>query len=150
MIIPETIKEHKFKNAYSKLSFILTISNNRLRDYLQNYLSQEDLTIQQYNLLRILRGNFPEALSTNQIQERMFDKKSDTSRLVDRLIDKKLVLKKKNRYDNRLVDVRISAKGLRILEKLDGLDESMARFWGHITKKEAETISRLLDKAYAE
>lgn len=149
MTIPEKIQQRNFKSAYHKLSLILTVSNNKLREYLKNYVSAEDLTIQQYNILRILRGSMPDGLSTMQIRERMYDNMSDTSRIVSRLVVKKLVAKKVDKNDNRLVDVRITQKGLNILEKLDGLDDSMTGFWENLTEAEAETISQLLDKAYA-
>lgn len=148
MTIPEKIKQRSFKNVYHKLSLILNVSNSRLQDYLKKYLSPEGLTIQQYNILRILRGSRPLGLSTQQIRDRMFDRMSDTSRIVDRLVLKQLVTKDTNKEDHRLVDVRITPLGMDILHRLDGLDDSMIGFWSKLTTEEAETISRLLDKAY--
>lgn len=102
--------------------------------------------MQQYNILRILRGSSPTPLSTLDIRERMIDKMSDTSRIVDRLIIKKLVTKKISAKDNRLVEVRITNKGLALLEKLKDTDEKIVSFLSSITTEEAKTLSNLLDK----
>jgi MarR family 2-MHQ and catechol resistance regulon transcriptional repressor len=101
--------------------------------------------MQQFNILRILRGS-SNPLSTLQIRERMLDKMSDSSRIVDRLILKGLVKKITCKTDKRLVDVTITAKGLKILEKLDAQEDKMENIFKSLTKNEAETLNTLLDK----
>ena len=99
---------------------------------IKNFLSQEDITHQQYNILRILRGSHPKPLSTLQIRERMLDKMSDTSRIVDRLVLKELVEKRICLKDKRLVDVTITEKGLDLLKRLDGAAEEMDEVMNNI------------------
>ncbi|HSU29134.1 MAG TPA: MarR family transcriptional regulator, partial [Chitinophagaceae bacterium] len=106
----------------------------------------EGITPQQFNILRILRGSFPEPLSTLQIRERMLEKMSDTSRIVDRLITKGLVKKVVCKKDRRLVDVIITDKGKKLLEKLDTRQDEMDAVLGKLSEKEAMALSELLDK----
>ena len=113
---------------------------------IKNFLSQEDITHQQYNILRILRGSHPKPLSTLQIRERMLDKMSDTSRIVDRLVLKEFVEKRICLKDKRLVDVTITEKGLDLLKRLDGAAEEMDAVMNNITEKEAEELNSLLDR----
>ena len=113
---------------------------------IKNFLSQEDITHQQYNILRILRGAHPQPLSTLQIRERMLDKMSDTSRIVDRLVTKELVKKCTCASDKRLVDVTISEKGQLLLAKLDADADHINKVMNNLTEAEAEQLSDLLDK----
>ena len=113
---------------------------------IKEFLSHEDITHQQFNILRILRGAHPKPLSTLQIRERMLDKASDTSRIVDRLLLKELVEKHTCPKDKRLVDVTISEKGKALLQRLDDLSEKMDVATGNLTDEEAEQLSTLLDK----
>lgn len=113
---------------------------------IKQFLAAEDITHQQFNILRILRGSHPQPLSTLQIRERMLDKMSDTSRIVDRLIVKGLVKKSTCPDDKRLVDVLITARGQKLLEKIDANDDPIAAIMEALTEKEAEQLSSLLDK----
>lgn len=114
---------------------------------IKTFLEQYDLSTQQYNVLRILNGSYPQPLSTQEIRNRMLDKASDASRIVDRLIVKGLVTKKICKVDKRLVDVLISEEGIKLLsvvnEKVDALDEDILK---NLTEKEAATLNELLDK----
>lgn len=112
---------------------------------IKNLLEQENITHQQFNILRILRGSFPRPLSTLQIRERMLDRMSDTSRIVDRLLVKALVTKTVSSRDKRLVDVVISDKGLEVLHRIDGLD-IVSSVMKDLSEEEAEQLSGLLDK----
>lgn len=113
---------------------------------IKEFLSQEDITHQQFNILRILRGTYPKPLSTLQIRERMLDKGSDTSRIVDRLLLKGLVEKHTCPQDKRLVDVTIADKGNALLQRLDDAREKMDAVTGNLSEEEAEQLSSLLDK----
>ena len=106
----------------------------------------EDITPQQFNILRILRGSFPQPLSTLQIRERMLEKMSDTSRIVDRLIAKGLVKKLTCKNDRRLVDVIISDKGKKLLERLDARQDEIDGVLGKLSENDANILSDLLDK----
>src|SRR5689334_24548849 len=98
---------------------------------IKNFLSKDDITHQQFNILRILRGSHPEPLSTLQIRERMLDKMSDTSRIVDRLVAKGLVKKAICKDDRRLVDIMITEKGKKLLERLDLRQDEMDNILGN-------------------
>jgi len=104
-----------------------------------------DITPQQYNILRILRGA-KEPLSTLQIRQRMLDKMSDTSRIVDRLLKKELVKKVVRATDKRLVDVTITQKGLDLLDSLDKYNDELDSVLNNITPQEVSTLNSLLDK----
>ncbi|MGN7783659.1 MarR family winged helix-turn-helix transcriptional regulator [Niabella sp. 22666] len=148
MTIEEEIKQSKFVSSYQKLAFNIIHSSRWLENFLKKRFSEHDLTMQQYNILRILRGSQPNPLSTLQIRERMIDKMSDTSRIVDRLILKKLVTKKTSKTDSRLVEVRITEKGLELLAQLDDTDEKLASYLSNLTEEEAALASNLLDKMH--
>ena len=115
-------------------------------EQIKTFVANEDITHQQYNILRILRGSAPKPLSTLQIRERMLDKMSDTSRIVDRLVTKELVKKCTCVSDKRLVDVTISEKGQLLLAKLDANSDHINKVMNNLTEEEAEQLSDLLDK----
>jgi len=92
MGIEQDIQQTNFRNEYQKLGINIMYTANWLNEKISSILSQEDITQQQYNILRILRGA-EKPLSTLQIRARMLDKMSDTSRIVDRLVAKELVEK---------------------------------------------------------
>lgn len=118
---------------------------NWLNEKIGQILSTEDITQQQYNILRILRGS-DTPLSTLKIRERMLDKMSDTSRIVDRLIVKGLVEKSACLKDKRLVDITLTKKGFILLEKLDDLNHQIDSLLKGVSEKEAHTLNQILDK----
>ena len=122
MGIEKDIQQTNFRNEFQKMSINIIYTANWLNEKMGQILATEDITQQQYNILRILRGSEC-PLSTLKIRERMLDKMSDTSRIVDRLIVKGLVEKTACIKDKRLVDITIAKKGLQLLEKLDSLNE---------------------------
>src|SRR4051794_23523303 len=113
---------------------------------IKNFLSCENITHQQFNILRILRGSHPRPLSTLQIRERMLDKMSDTSRIVDRLVVKGLVKKSTCAQDKRLVDVLITDKGQKLLKKIDAEGDHISEIMGNLSGEEAAQLSDLLDR----
>jgi DNA-binding MarR family transcriptional regulator len=113
---------------------------------IKDFLVKEDITHQQFNILRILRGSHPKPLSTLQIRERMLDKMSDTSRIVDRLVIKGLVKKTICAKDKRLVDVTITEKGQKLLKKLDVEADHISEIMGNLSEDDAEMLSSLLDR----
>jgi DNA-binding MarR family transcriptional regulator len=122
MGIEKDIQQTNFRNEFQKMGINIIYTANWLNEKMGQILSTEDITQQQYNILRILRGS-DVPLSTLKIRERMLDKMSDTSRIVDRLIVKGLVEKTACVKDKRLVDITATKKGLQLLEKLDSLNE---------------------------
>lgn len=146
MGIEKDIQQDKFRNIYQKASINLIYTVGWMRDKTKCFFETEDITPQQFNILRILRGSFPQPLSTLQIRERMLEKMSDTSRIVDRLIAKGLVKKITCKSDRRLVDVIIADKGKKLLEKLDVKQDEMDGVLGNLSEKDADILSDLLDK----
>lgn len=146
MSIDKDIHQGKFKNEYHKATVNILYTYGWLMEQIKQALADVDITPQQFNILRILRGSYPNPLSTLQIRERMLDKMSDTSRIVDRLILKGVVKKTISKTDRRLVDVIISLKGRRLLEKLDTRQDKIDGILGNISHEEASDLSKLLDK----
>lgn len=145
MGIEKDIQQTNFRNEYQKLGINIMYTANWLNEKIAGILSQEDITQQQYNILRILRGA-DKPLSTLQIRARMLDKMSDTSRIVDRLVAKELVEKNTCPTDKRLVDVVLSKKGFVILGKLDQLNHHLDALMKGISEKDAITMNQLLDQ----
>jgi DNA-binding MarR family transcriptional regulator len=146
MGIEKDIQQTKFRNAHQKAAINLIYTLSWMRDKTRCIFDAEDITSQQFNILRILRGSFPQPLSTLQIRERMLEKMSDTSRIVDRLIAKGLVKKVTCKTDRRLVDVIITDKGKKLLERLDEKQDLIDGVLGNLSEKDANILSDLLDQ----
>lgn len=146
MSIEKDIKQAKFRNPHQKAAVNLIYTTGWMRERTKAIFEAEDITPQQFNILRILRGSFPKPLSTLQIRERMLEKMSDTSRIVDRLITKGLVKKLACKNDRRLVDIIISDKGKKLLERLDARQDEIDGVLGKLSENDANILSDLLDK----
>jgi DNA-binding MarR family transcriptional regulator len=146
MGIEKDIHQSKFANSGQKAMINLLYTYGWVIEKIKKFLAEEDITHQQFNILRILRGSHPQPLSTLQIRERMLDKMSDTSRIVDRLVVKQLAKKVICPNDKRLVDVTITEKGQKLLKKLDGEADPVKGIMSSLNEKEAEQLSLLLDK----
>jgi DNA-binding MarR family transcriptional regulator len=145
MGIEQAIQQKNFRNEYNKAMVNILYTHDWLENNIKKFLATESITPQQYNILRILRGS-KEPLSTMQIRERMLDRMSDTSRVVDRMLLKDLVIKKTNETDKRLVDISITAKGIDILDKLDNKNIQLDHIMETLTEEEAKMLNQLLDK----
>lgn len=145
MSIENDINQSKFNSEYHKMNVNLIYTYNWAMERAKRFFEKADLTMQQYNILRILRGA-GKPLSTLQIRQRMLDKMSDTSRIVDRLLKKGLVEKVICKNDRRLVDVTISEKGLTLLNELDHHTHELDSHLTNISEEEARTMNHLLDK----
>lgn len=145
MGIEKDINQPKFKSEYQKGVINIIYTHNWIREQLQQIFDKENLTPQQFNILRILRGS-QSPLSTLQIRERMLDKMSDTSRIVDRLVIKGLAKKVVKKTDKRLVDVTISEKGKKVLQNMDQFENDIEGIAKSLTANEAKTLNLLLDK----
>jgi len=143
--IEKDINQSKFRNEYQKSIINLIYTYNWMTEQLKKEMEAFGLTMQQFNILRILRGS-ETPLSTLQIRERMLDKMSDTSRIVDRLIIKGLVKKMTCKTDKRLVDVIITDKGKKLLGQIDGQEERMDNILNTLSLPEAKSLNKLLDK----
>ena len=145
MSIDKDINQTKFRNEKQKVVINIIYTSNWINEKIKAVLDNEGITLQQFNILRILRGA-GKPISTLQIRQRMLDKMSDTSRIVDRLVLKKLVKKIICPADKRMVDVSISAKGINLLETIDRSADEMDAIAASLTKADAVAINNLLDK----
>ena len=145
MGIEKDIQQANFRNEFQKMGINIIFTANWLNERIATFLSKEDITLQQYNILRILRGS-EVPLSTLQIRERMLDKMSDTSRIVDRLIVKALVQKSACKADKRLVDITLTDKGIQLVTKLDEYNDHIDATLKGVSEAEASTLNQILDK----
>ncbi len=145
MSLEKDINQSKFNTEHQKVMVNIIYTANWMNEQLKPFFDSADITQQQFNILRILRGAAA-PISTLQIRQRMLDKMSDTSRIVDRLLIKGLVKKTISSTDKRLVDVSITNKGKKLLEKLDASQDKMDAISNNLTDADAEIINNLLDK----
>lgn len=146
MKIEEAIKQKRpFRNTHQRAMVNLIYTTNWLTDQIREHLKPYDLTVQQYNVLRILRGA-GKPISTSDIRERLLDKMSDTSRMVERLCQKGLATRATCPSDKRLVDVTISEAGGKVLLALESYNAQMDEILHNLTEAEAHQLSELLDK----
>jgi DNA-binding MarR family transcriptional regulator len=145
MGIEQDINQTSFRNEFQKAAINLIYTFNWMNEKMKAIFDKEDITPQQFNILRILRGA-GKPISTLQIRQRMLDKMSDTSRIVDRLLAKGLVKKNTCSNDKRLVDVSITDKGKKLLERLDLLAPEMDAFFSNLSDADAKQLNKLLDK----
>jgi len=146
MKIKEAIQQKKpFRGSRHKAIVNLIFTHNWITDNLRLYLKPYDITLKQYNVLRILKGA-GNPISTSDIRERLLDKMSDTSRIVERLYKKGLVKKTTSAADKRLVDVVLSRRGILLLTELEEHTAKMDNLLSILTETEAELLSDLLDK----
>lgn len=146
MKIELEINQKSFKSEYQKLLINLLFTHGWVMSHQKELFEKHDITTAQYNILRILRGSHPVPLSVNMLKERMLDKMSDTSRLVERLRVKDFVDRKICKGDRRKSEVRITEKGINLLRELDYVDEKYNEIFSAVSKEEAKTLNMLLDK----
>ena len=146
MGIEEDIQQKRFENEWQKLNINLIYTTNWVRDKTKDFFEPFGITSQQFNVLRILRGNHPEPYTTSKIRERMLDKMSDVSRIVDRLCAKGLTARSVCDSDRRLVDVVITDEGLELLKSMDEVSSFAADLLSNLDQEDAEKLNDLLDK----
>ncbi len=124
----------------------LLYTTNWLNAQYDCFFKHSDITIQQYNVLRILRGQHPNPSNIKLIKERMLDRMSDASRIVDKLNTKGLLIRRECPNDRRSVDVIITDKGLELLQSLDYIDESAKQLFKSLSSEEIKQLNHLLNK----
>jgi MarR family transcriptional regulator, 2-MHQ and catechol-resistance regulon repressor len=135
-----------FRNDWQRASLNLLFTHGFVLNSHEAFFKPFELTAQQYNILRILKEQFPKPVSTSVLRERMLDKMSDASRLVSRLHTKGLVEVTRNSLDKRLVNILISAKGQILLSKIDGELHKLDSLLQGLTEAEVLQLNELLDK----
>ena len=146
MGIEKDIQQQHFQSESQKAIVNLVYTYHWITEKIKTMLSQDGITMQQFNILRILRGSDPQPLSTLTIRERMLDKMSDTSRIVDRLVLKGWVIKRTCASDKRLVDVSITKDGKRLLEKIDKRIDDMNAVVSSLSQQDLKRLNELLDQ----
>jgi DNA-binding MarR family transcriptional regulator len=135
-----------FKNRYHRLAVNLHGTTSWFNRVSAAWLAPYDLSLQQFNVLRILRGQHPQPSRAILVQERMIDEMSNVSRLIEKLRQKDLVERRPCPTDRRAVDVIISDKGLALLEELDAAEAAWLDTFKTLTPEETNTLNELLDK----
>lgn len=149
MKIEEEIRQTKFKSPNQKALLNLIFTSNWIHNKQQEFFKPFGITSQQFNILRILKGQHPNSISATEIKSRMLDKNSDISRLLDRLILKNLVEKKSCPSDKRASDVFITTEGIALLETIAAHEHDIDNVL-QLSAEEAEALSNLLDKCRGE
>ena len=147
MKIEEAIQS-KIKNPHVRAVVNIRYTSNWMSTTQNNFMSQFSLTMPQFNILRILRGA-KGSITVNTVKQRMVEKSPNTTRLMDKLIDKSLIERERCKNDRRVVFVNISGKGLKLLAQIDeALQKSSEEIlvMNNLTDDEAHKLSELLDK----
>lgn len=135
-----------FRNEHHKALVNLIYTYNYISGCLQRILHEKNVTMQQFNILRILRGAHPEPITNGTIRDRMLDKNSDVTRIIDRLIKDGYVTRKPCREDRRRVNISITQKGLDQLAEIDQVSCEMDKITNALSEQEAFELNALLDK----
>lgn len=147
MKIEEAIQS-KIDNPHVRATVNVRYTSNWMSTIQNKFMAKYDLTMPQFNILRILRGA-KESITVNTVKQRMVEKSPNTTRLMDKLIDKGLIERERCSDDRRVVYVKISEEGLKLLQKIDkemevsGNDVLVMK---NLTEDEACLLSDLLDK----
>ncbi len=146
MGISEDLKQRTFISETSKSVVNIIFTGNWMMQKMHELLKPFGLTPQQYNVLRILRGQQNNPMTVLAITERMLDKTSNASRLVDKLLEKKFVLRKECPRDRRAVDIIILPAGLTILSEIDQVQKAWEMNFQSINPDKMSQLNDLLDE----
>lgn len=146
MKIEEAIKQKEFKDPYNKAVVNLLFTHGHIVSKQSNLFKPFGLSPEQYNVLRILRGQNGNPITVSSIQDRMLNKMSNASRLVEKLKQKNLVVREECPKDRRQVDILITPKGLEVLEKLENAIYNLNRELVQLTEDEVDQLNFILDK----
>lgn len=146
MGIAEDIRQKEFKSELHKATVNIIYTNSWLMQKMGDLFKPYGLTNPQYNILRILRGQHPEPATINLLIERMLDKSSNASRIVDKLELKGLVVRKQCPADRRAVDVFISEEGIELLKKIDSDMSKWEEQLFCLSDEDLKVLNQLLDK----
>lgn len=145
MLLEKEIGQKEFKNEYQRMIINIIYTSHWLQNIIAENLKEYDITPQQFNILRILRGQHPHPARMHLLQERMLDKMSNASRLVERLRKKGFVVRKICRNDRRAVDVKITEKGLDLLKNVDSFEKEWHNRFKEISKQDINKLNKILD-----
>ena len=147
MSIEDDIKSTVKLKDDQKTMINLLYTSNWLKEKSLVFFKDSDLTSEQYNVLRILRGQKGNPANLSTIQERMLNKMSNTTRLIDKLIKKELVTRHTCESNRRKIEIYITNKGLKLLAELDSIvNANNKELTKNLNTGELETLNKLLDK----
>jgi len=146
MALEDDIRQVKFDDEFHKTAVNILYTSSWLYNLNANRLKRYDITPEQFNVLRILRGSHPKPLMLADIASRMIDKNSNATRLVEKLRQKGLVSRVVCEANRRQVDIGITLKGLRVLGIIDKASKGWTGTLRNISKAEAQELNRILDK----
>lgn len=146
MTIDEEIKQKAFENNWQKALVNLHFTSNWFRDYLMAALKPYKINDQHYNILRILKGRYPECASPGDIKEVLINKRGDLTRLLDKLDKLGYVDRATNSNNRRMVDIIITPAGIQLLETLNTVVSTIEQLKMNLSDEEAALLSQLLDK----
>ena len=144
--LEQLIKIKSFENDKQKAVVGLLYVAGQLKRHQENILSRQNLTYQQFNVLRILRGQQANPVSINLIKERLIEQTSDVSRIIERMNKAELISIKANKADKRVRDVMITQKGLDALAGVDKFAEEMTSTPVPLTTKELDDLNLYIAK----
>ncbi|HEY5692607.1 MAG TPA: MarR family transcriptional regulator [Cyclobacteriaceae bacterium] len=146
MSLEEELKQSKFNSEHQKALVNLLFTGSWLSGQNKSYFKKFNISPEQFNVLRILRGSHPKPMRLADIADRMIEKNSNCTRLVEKLKQKKLADRQLCESNRRQVDISITPKGLKLLENIDNDNDQLFSFQKSISKSEAEELNRILDK----
>ncbi|MBS1774333.1 MAG: MarR family transcriptional regulator [Bacteroidetes bacterium] len=145
--LEELIKTKPIKDPHQRALLNIVYTGSWLINKMNQALKPFDLTEPQYNVLRILRGQNGSCMNLFEIQNRMVQRMSNVSRLIDKLLEKGLVERNECKSNRRMVEIQITQKGLTLLEDIEpDLQKMIKKSFDNLTKEEAKLVSELLDK----
>jgi DNA-binding MarR family transcriptional regulator len=144
--IEEEIKQTKFQSTSQKAYLNIIFTANWIQGKAREVLKPYGLTLQQYNVLRILRGRYPNCAYPNEIKAVMLDKNPDLTRLCDRMITNGWISREIDVENRRKMKISITPTGLELLSSLDNILDDLQNTYMNLSDKENETLSNLLDQ----
>lgn len=146
MLLEQRIQQSRpFRSEHERAAVNVLYTATWILEHMRDFLAGYGITQQQYNVLRILRGQYPESISTCDIRNRMIDRAPDASRIVDRMIAKNLVQKTPSVKDKRRIDVTITKNGLALLDAISVAMEGPDNLLRRLSTEECKHLNSLLD-----
>ena len=149
-ILKKRLRQQKFTGVEQEAILNLFIASNYIHSQLDTLCNSFDITLAQFNVLRILRGSHPNGYPRGEITKRMVEPAPDVTRLIDRLVTDGLVERFISEEDRRLSMSRITKKGINLLKKINPeVDKFLSDYSSTLNKNEKETLSNICEKLYA-
>lgn len=150
-ILKKRLKSKKFESEDLAVILNIFVTSYFLRSKHDEVFQRYGLTMPQYNVLRILKGNYPEGYSRCEIISRMVEPAPDVTRIVDRLVKEKLAERYYSEEDKRLSLTRVTEKGIELLNKIKpDIDELNSLISSKLTNSEKKKLSEMLEKIYGD